>query len=569
MSLSFHDLFPGEDGEPGGGVEADEVRSGLSNQPKSTMDENRAVFSKPPSSRDFAEEQGRSFLVSELLPFIPPAISAQSGIPMELEVSIPMPSDGSSEVKLSTVYQACPDLFAAEITPLNDSVVTLPVKLGGFSPEAEFTASPFTPGKAFGTKESAAPELPNESSADNPFWSPTAEQGSDPDRPGMELPAEEAQDDFSAAEPESPKSDSHEPVGGFDEPYSPSSEKAAPPSEPDPVALGFSGKPFGSDESFFTLFSNRDDAEEGESSSGEASPAPSSNWGSMFQPPEQEDVKSETIAEPVHEESAEEELEVEPVTPAADFEETVEEIEKEEPPIPMGFELPSFEPPAVEPEPEPEPDPDPELKSVEPVAEEARDEKVENPKPTIEWKKLPTPERVAAETPSPVQISPPVPAEEEALPQQPVQPKELVQPPGPVQPAPAAVNDDLFDVELRAIFSTSDRFTLAKLARKVVVLPGIAACAISGAGKVVQATKSEENQLGADAHDMVDAVRNIAKLTGMDKAKSFTMKTEFGIVSLFLEGDCCLSVNHGEGEFGPGVREKLIVIARSLHKLTD
>src|SRR6056297_1222564 len=148
MSLSFQDLFPGEDDEPGGEPDSEQKFKGLSDQPKSTMDDNRAVFSKPSGKPEAAGEQEQKFLVSELLPFIPPAISAQSGIPMEMEVSIPMPDSGSGEVKLSTIYQACPDLFAAEITPLNDSEVTLPVKLGGFSSEDQFSASPFTPGKA-------------------------------------------------------------------------------------------------------------------------------------------------------------------------------------------------------------------------------------------------------------------------------------------------------------------------------------------------------------------------------------------------------------------------------------
>ncbi len=81
-----------------------------------------------------------NYLASELLAFIPPALAAQGGIPMEQTIPLEMPADGSNEVKLSAICRACPALFATEITPLNDSVITLPPKLSQPAPSA---ASPF------------------------------------------------------------------------------------------------------------------------------------------------------------------------------------------------------------------------------------------------------------------------------------------------------------------------------------------------------------------------------------------------------------------------------------------
>lgn len=75
-----------------------------------------------------APSQGRrqSYSIRDVLPFIPPALVAQGGVPMDRSLQIEMPADGSHDVKLSAIYTACPDLFAAEITPLNDSRITLP-----------------------------------------------------------------------------------------------------------------------------------------------------------------------------------------------------------------------------------------------------------------------------------------------------------------------------------------------------------------------------------------------------------------------------------------------------------
>lgn len=592
MSLSFQDLFPGEDDEPGDKQKSSQDFGKFPNKPNSTMDDNRAVFSKPPERSERAGGEERKFLVSELLPFIPPAISAQSGIPMELEVSIPMPEDGSSEVKLSTIYQACPDLFAAEITPLNDSEITLPVKLGGFSAEGQFASSPFTPGKAFGNSQSSPSEQAEPDQADNPFWSPvTKSESGDPDRSFSKPAAEEKRPEL---EPEEDMEKEPQTFGGFDEPYSPPPKASPPAEESDPVKSGFSGKPFGGEGSF-TLFSNRDESDD--DLEDETDPEPSTNWGSMFQAPSRKASEDEApkSAEEVSNVVADETEEESPPSFQEDSAEAAPKVSADEAFLPAGFEMPSSDsaPEPVEKDIEEEPEfelPEEELEPEPEKVEAEKPESVEEKKPVeankpsedaepVEEKEAPKPKQTLEWTSTAVAPSKPE-KTEPAISEQPVQSV-------PEKPAPSVPEvseerpviaartthqegeDDLSDVELRAIFSTSDRFTLAKLARKIVGLPGIAACALSGSGKVVQATKSEQNQLGSDAHDMVDAVRNIAKLTGMDSAKSFTMKTEFGVVSLFLEGDCCLSVNHDGGEFSPGIREKLIVIARSMHKLKD
>ncbi|MEM6277927.1 MAG: hypothetical protein AAF733_00510, partial [Verrucomicrobiota bacterium] len=128
---------------------------------------------------------------------------------------------------------------------------------------------------------------------------------------------------------------------------------------------------------------------------------------------------------------------------------------------------------------------------------------------------------------------------------------------------------DLRDMEFRALFSSDDSFTLAKVAREVVAFEGVSACALATTAKLVQASRNEQSRLGDEAREMVDTIRNLAKLTGLPEARAFTLQTDRGTVSLFLEGDCCVTVNHDASGFGPGVREKLILVARSIHKLQE
>ncbi|MEQ1841441.1 MAG: hypothetical protein ABL994_13615, partial [Verrucomicrobiales bacterium] len=104
---------------------------------------------------------------------------------------------------------------------------------------------------------------------------------------------------------------------------------------------------------------------------------------------------------------------------------------------------------------------------------------------------------------------------------------------------------------------------------RVVGLPGISSCALSTPGKLVQASRSEESRIGNEAREMVTTLRNLAKLTGLPEARTFTLHTDRGIVSLFLEGECCVTVHHESATFPPGVREKLILVARSLINLED
>ena len=138
MSFTLRNLFSEDDEDPQADLEGEGIANGSR--------ENLSPSGSAP------EKKGSTNLVSELLPFIPPAIVASAEVPMEKEVIIPLDETGSTDVRLSTVYEACPELFDAEITPLNDSTVTLPAKMSHPKETTKIGSSLFeTPATPFGS----------------------------------------------------------------------------------------------------------------------------------------------------------------------------------------------------------------------------------------------------------------------------------------------------------------------------------------------------------------------------------------------------------------------------------
>lgn len=681
MSFNFRNIFTPDDPEfqdPAGAGAANGFSAPAGAQPG----RGNLAPEAAPSSR------GQSFLASELLPLVPPAIVASSGIPMEKEIVVPVPADGSLDVRLSTIYQLCPELFAAEITPLNDSVITLPPRVGA-TPAMAGSANAMA-GSANAMVASGAFSKPEASAAGAgaAFWSPVT--------PVKTAGATEAANPFSAeagaknafsAPSESAPAAKPKMAGGFDAPpavpggnafsapaatpaAAPATEAAAsgPGTMPPGGFFGFnappmaksegesasSANPFESDKGFATLFSKQAEQDA-------AIPHPSGPFGAPPKAPESEGVWGAMFRGEVKDETAAAEPDFEsignllsqakkpaeapapvftpptqpappaaesfaagfaafapPATPAAgetpgpekapatqvawSFDQTPPpaQVPTTPPASTMNpaasvFQAPeAFAPPAsptVAAAPPKEPDPAP-------VAEtpagfgfasgfgSAFTEPAPAPAPApapVEEAPAASPaaaavEAVFAAASAPVSevVEKPAPApvkgEPAAASPAPVAAPEVVKESAPA-PANAAASaseeDDLRDLEMRAIFSTSERFNLSMVARKVVALPGINSCSLSTPAKIVHASRRDETRLGNEAREMIATLRSLAKLTGLPEARTFTLQTDRGIVSLFLEGDCCVTVNQEQAAFQPGVREKLILIARSIGKLRD
>lgn len=681
-SYSFRNIFSPDDPESEASADAT-VPGGFS--PTGGIPLGRGSLTGETTERG----PSQSFLASELLPFIPKAIAAQSGIPMAKEVKVPLPADGSLDVPLSTLYQICPELFAAEITPLNDSVVTLPPRLGATpsGPETSTALSRKPPHSKPPLADAASA-----AAASNPFWSPvtTGSQafgGVSPDsEPAPKAPAESApvraqqaaaKDNPFSADPPPSKNAFTAPAapgfqappkfaGGFDAPGAPAGDdafRAAAAAFETKAATGFFGfsdpapvkgeggegdlparpNPFESNEGFSTLFSKQAEADASIPYPGKpASPdgpgrgkaaEPEGVWGAMFSGAAFGDEGIEEAgdgAAPFESignllKQAASSSGPAPAAPAAPGPVPQPRADAaDSPDAPAAFAPAAFKPSSPAPAsfdpfagfasfasatpPTPPPmnpassfapfpsavppveiplDDSPAMSPPEaPFAMPREDEPFVMPQgfgsPSSEFSPAPAP---PAAVEAPADSGPPldtpacdtfapadVPVRRESPAAEPsIEAACEEEPVEPANPAPSTSDsdDELRDLELRAIFSTSESFTLSKVARKVVGLPGINSCSLSAPGKLVQASRREENRLGNEAREMVSTLRSLAKLTGLPEARTFTLQTDRGIVSLFLEGDCCVAVHHDSATFPPGVREKLILVARSLVKLRE
>lgn len=626
MSFTLRNLFSEEDGEPGaewpGAAGEDGSRENA------------------PAGRDAAEPQGQAYLVSEILPFIPPAIVAGGRVPMEKEVRIPLGKDGATDVPLSMIFRQCPELFAAEITPLNDSVVTLPVKLGKAQVARKVGSSIFdAPSTPFGSPGFGLSAEETDSSAseaeDNPFWSPGADDATATAAPP--IPEKQPDSGFSggfAAEvsqkdegnafgepPPPPDQETPAPAGGFSAPeetgkVNPFGDGPAPASGAS--SSGFSGNPFDSTESFSTLFSSK--AEEDADIPFPVSGNDESTWGAMFESDldEGDAPVSEAVAPGLGEMIKREDVnnrKADPfgtpppgATPAAAENPASESTASPAPettasPVPekTASQAHAF---AGESPPEPTPvnEGSPEASPASPFSAFASPFASPYAGPVADPVAATAPGAGTFGDPTPVPpegVSPSLPQAEEkstgpgengAGPEgkgyhsvretvpppleapvagNSVEVEEEELAPGKAPSMPGEMEVSFRDLEFRAIFSSDESFTLAKVARHVVGLAGVSACALATTAKLVQASRNEQSRLGDEAREMVDAIRNLAKLTGLPEARAFTLQTDRGTVSLFLEGDCCVTVNHDTSGFGPGVREKLILIARNIHKLQE
>lgn len=133
---------------------------------------------------------------------------------------------------------------------------------------------------------------------------------------------------------------------------------------------------------------------------------------------------------------------------------------------------------------------------------------------------------------------------------------------------PSASPSAIRDIELRAVFGTNEPFSYRRVADLSADLPGVEACAVVGPGLAAQSPRGREaGDLAGRAHALLNSARELARATGVPNAETFTLHTEQGVISVFSHGECCLTVRHAEGQFDPGVREKLILVVRGVTAL--
>ena len=145
-----------------------------------------------------------------------------------------------------------------------------------------------------------------------------------------------------------------------------------------------------------------------------------------------------------------------------------------------------------------------------------------------------------------------------------------------VLPNPGAITgggaDRVRDIELRAVFGTTEEFTLQRIADLTLDLcSGIDSCDVLARGRTVSASRrcgaadgAEAASRGKRAKAMYRNVRDLADNAGLAQAEELTLHTETHAISFFTRGSACVTIHHERGNFRAGVREKLILVARGV-----
>jgi len=151
----------------------------------------------------------------------------------------------------------------------------------------------------------------------------------------------------------------------------------------------------------------------------------------------------------------------------------------------------------------------------------------------------------------------------------------------PVTAAPAAPpiefnfgeTPDFARVTLRAIYDTDQDLTTQEIVDRMAKLPGLrAAVSIIKGNTVASSPESggeDAAQFTASARKSCEYLSGLAESMGYGGSGTFTLRAGAGVRTFFIEGGNCLAVLHGDTAFSPGVRDKLLLTARTLPGITD
>lgn len=165
--------------------------------------------------------------------------------------------------------------------------------------------------------------------------------------------------------------------------------------------------------------------------------------------------------------------------------------------------------------------------------------------------------------------SPPVPAARVA----PVQTTSLTGRSGPVGSPQEDLTfgcvTDLRQLTLRAVLGTDQVLTPQDIVDCCAGLPGLKACVLLQRDTILTSQGMDEMEVGSFCSSAVktrDSLVTLAETMGLGQGGNFTLRTDHGIRSFFLESNLCLAVWHAQPNFSGGTREKLILIAQELAK---
>ncbi len=128
---------------------------------------------------------------------------------------------------------------------------------------------------------------------------------------------------------------------------------------------------------------------------------------------------------------------------------------------------------------------------------------------------------------------------------------------------------DLRQLMLRAVLGTDQSLTAQDIVDCCAGLPGLKACVLLQRDTILTSHGMDEVEAGSFCSSAVktrDSLVSLAETMGLGQGGNFTLRTDHGIRSFFLESNLCLVVWHAQPHFSGGIREKLILIAQELAK---
>ncbi len=122
---------------------------------------------------------------------------------------------------------------------------------------------------------------------------------------------------------------------------------------------------------------------------------------------------------------------------------------------------------------------------------------------------------------------------------------------------------------LRAVLGTDQVLTAQDIVDCCAGLPGLKACVLLQRDTTLTSQGMDEMEAASFCSSAVktrDSLVTLAETMGLGQGGNFTLRTDHGIRSFFLESNLCLAVWHAQPTFSGGTREKLILIAQELAK---
>ena len=119
------------------------------------------------------------------------------------------------------------------------------------------------------------------------------------------------------------------------------------------------------------------------------------------------------------------------------------------------------------------------------------------------------------------------------------------------------------------MLGTDQVLTAQDIVDRCAALPGLKACVLLQSKATLTSHGMDDADAAAfrsSAAKTRESLATLAETMGLGTGGNFTLRTDHGIRSFFLESNLCLAVWHAQPQFSGGTREKLILITQQLAK---